>query len=56
MHSDAGFSIYEGWRLRGKVIHTMVRGRFVYRHEQRCAEAVGHGRYVARSVSRNAPR
>ena len=56
MHSDAGFSIYEGWRLRGKVIHTMVRGRFVYRHEQLCAEAVGHGRYIARSIPRNTPR
>jgi len=50
MHSDAGFSIYDGWRFKGKVIHSMVRGRFVYRDEQLCADAVGHGRYVRRSI------
>jgi hypothetical protein len=26
-----------------------VRGRFVYRDEQLCADAVGHGQYVRRS-------
>jgi hypothetical protein len=36
MHSDAGFSIYDGWQFTGKVIHSMVRGRFVYRDEQLC--------------------
>lgn len=51
MHSDAGFSIYDGWRFQGKVIHSMVRGRFVYRDEQLCADAVGHGKYVRRSIA-----
>jgi dihydroorotase (multifunctional complex type) len=51
MHSDAGFSIYDGWRFQGKVIHSMVRGRFVYRDEQLCGDAVGHGRYVRRSLA-----
>jgi dihydropyrimidinase len=51
MHSDAGFSIYDGWRFKGKVIHTMVRGRFVYRDEQLCADAVGHGQYIRRSIA-----
>jgi dihydroorotase-like cyclic amidohydrolase len=56
MHSDAGFSIYDGWRFKGRVIHSMVRGRFVYRDEQLCADAIGHGRYVRRSISPgNAP-
>lgn len=50
MHSDAGFSIYEGWHFKGKVIHSMVRGRFVYRDEQLCADAIGHGRYLRRSL------
>jgi dihydroorotase (multifunctional complex type) len=50
MHSDAGFSIYEGWQLKGKVIHSMVRGRFVYRDEQLCADAIGHGQYIKRSI------
>jgi dihydropyrimidinase len=49
MYSDAGFSIYDGWHFKGKVIHTMVRGRFAYRDEQLCADAVGHGRYIRRT-------
>jgi dihydroorotase-like cyclic amidohydrolase len=51
MHSDAGFSIYDGWPFKGKVIHTMVRGRFAYRDEQLCADVVGHGRYLRRTRS-----
>lgn len=50
MHSDAGFSIYDGWRFTGKVIHTMVRGRFVYRDEELCADAIGHGQYLRRRI------
>jgi dihydropyrimidinase len=55
MHSDAGFSIYDGWRFKGKVIHSMVRGRFVYREEQLCADAVGHGQYIRRSIAPQPP-
>jgi dihydropyrimidinase len=51
MHSDAGFSIYDGWHFKGKIIHSMVRGRFVYRDEQLCADAIGHGRYQRRSIA-----
>lgn len=51
MYSDAGFTIYDGWHFKGKVIHTMVRGRFAYRDEQLCANAVGHGRYIRRTRS-----
>jgi dihydroorotase-like cyclic amidohydrolase len=51
MHSDAGFSIYDGWQFRGKVIHTMVRGRFADRDEQLCGDAIGHGRYIRRSLA-----
>jgi dihydropyrimidinase len=55
MHSDAGFSIYDGWQFKGKVIHSMVRGRFVYRHEQLCADAIGHGQYIRRSIRPRVP-
>lgn len=51
MHSDAGFSIYDGWTFKGKVIHSMVRGHFAYRDERICDDAVGHGRYLRRSRS-----
>jgi dihydropyrimidinase len=50
MHSDAGFSIYDGWQFKGKVIHTMVRGCFAYRDEQLSADAIGHGQYIRRSL------
>jgi dihydroorotase (multifunctional complex type) len=56
MHSDAGFSIYEGWQFKGKVIHTMVRGRFVYRDGRLCADAIGHGQYIRRSLRPRLPR
>jgi dihydropyrimidinase len=49
MHSDAGFSIYDGWQFRGKVVHTMVRGRFVFRDEALCDDAIGFGQFVRRS-------
>jgi len=55
MHSDAGFTIYDGWRFRGKIIHSMVRGRFVYRDEQLCADAIGHGRYIRRRLGPHMP-
>ena len=49
MHSDAGFSIYDGWRFRGKVVHAMVRGRFASRDGVPCDDAIGHGRLLRRS-------
>jgi dihydroorotase-like cyclic amidohydrolase len=55
MHSDAGFSIYDGWQFKGKVIHTMVRGRFAYRDEQLCTDAIGHGRYIRRNIPPRLP-
>src|SRR6476619_4776740 len=55
MHSDAGFSIYDGWQFKGKVIHTMVRGRFAYRDERLCTDAIGHGRYIRRNIPPRLP-
>ncbi|GJD53138.1 Allantoinase [Methylobacterium crusticola] len=48
--SSAGYSLYEGWRLRGRVVHAAVRGRFVLRDGALQDDAVGHGRYVARRL------
>jgi dihydropyrimidinase len=48
MRSDAGFSIYEGWRFKGKVMHTLVRGRFAFRDGSLCDEALGSGRFLRR--------
>jgi len=50
VRSSAGYSIYEGRRFKGKVVHTLVRGRFVLRDGALIDGAVGTGRYVSRQL------
>ena len=54
IRSGAGYSIYEGWTLKGRVIHTLVRGRFVLREKELDDEAIGHGKFVRRVLSHDA--
>jgi dihydropyrimidinase len=42
--SSAGYSIYEGQRFKGRIRHTLVRGRAVLRDD------IGHGRYIRRRL------
>ncbi|MBV9811247.1 MAG: dihydroorotase family protein [Acetobacteraceae bacterium] len=49
--SSAGYSIYEGWRMRGRVVHTICRGRTVLENGALREDAVGTGRYVRRSLA-----
>lgn len=48
--SSAGYSIYEGWRLKGRVVHTIVRGHFALRDGVLNDQAVGLGRFQRRSL------
>lgn len=48
VRSSAGYSIYEGRRFKGKVAHTLVRGRFAVRDGELVDDAVGSGRYIRR--------
>ncbi|MFQ6111358.1 MAG: dihydroorotase family protein, partial [Nitrospinota bacterium] len=48
LFSHADYSLYEGWRLRGWPVLTMVRGRVVMRDGKVTGQA-GSGRYVPRS-------
>lgn len=48
--SAAGYSIYEGWRLRGAVRDTLVRGRAVLRDGELVEDARSTGRYVHRRL------
>jgi dihydropyrimidinase len=48
--SSAGYSIYDGWTLTGKVVHTIVRGKQVLKHGELVDAAVGHGRYLHRKL------
>jgi dihydropyrimidinase len=50
VRSSAGYSIYEGRRFKGKVVHTLVRGRFVLRDGALIDDAVGAGRYISRQL------
>ena len=50
VESAAGYSIYEGWRLKGRVVHTFVRGRAVMRDHVLDAGAVGKGQYLRRQL------
>ena len=49
-HSSAGYSIYAGWELTGRVVHSMVRGRTTLRDGDLAADAIGTGRYVRRQL------
>ncbi len=49
--SSAGYSIYEGWRFRGRVVHALVRGRIVLQDGAPDAAAIGWGRYVPRRLA-----
>jgi dihydroorotase-like cyclic amidohydrolase len=48
--TDAGYSIYDGWDLKGRVVHTIVRGRAVFTNGQLVENAIGTGSYLKRSL------
>ena len=48
--SSAGYSIYEGVPLRGRVRHTLVGGRFALRNNELVADAIGTGRFIPRQA------
>jgi dihydropyrimidinase/allantoinase len=50
LHSSAGYSIYEGVPLRGRVRHTLLGGKFVLRDHELVPDAVGTGRFISRHV------
>ena len=49
LRSSAGYSIYEGQRFKGRVVHTVLRGGFVLRDGVLLDDAIGQGRYLPRS-------
>jgi dihydroorotase-like cyclic amidohydrolase len=51
VHSSAGYSLYDGWQLRGRVVHTFVRGLSVVQDGQLVAARVGTGRYIKRILT-----
>ena len=51
LKSSAGYSIYEGVALRGRVRHTIAGGRFVLRDYEPVPQAVGAGRFISRRAA-----
>jgi dihydropyrimidinase len=52
--SSAGYSIYEGWEFQGQVVHTLVRGRPIFRDGAPVADSAGWGRYQRRRALKRA--
>ena len=50
LKSAAGYSIYEGMRITGRVVHTVLRGDFILRDGELVESAVGQGRYLPRTT------
>ncbi|NQW10964.1 MAG: dihydroorotase family protein [Alphaproteobacteria bacterium] len=48
--TDAGYSIYEGQEMACRVVHTLVRGRFVVRDGAVAASSEGTGRFMPRRL------
>ena len=49
--SSAGYSIYDGWKLKGRVVHTIVRGAFAMRDGALDDACIGRGRYIRRRLT-----
>lgn len=52
VHSGAGYSLYEGWRIECKIVHTLVRGVFAKKDGQ-VQNIAGHGRFLPRKLNGN---
>lgn len=51
LKSSAGYSLYEGQRFKGRVVHTVLRGDFILRDSALIEKAVGKGRYMPRHLA-----
>ena len=49
MHSQAGYTPYEGWSVRGRVATTILRGKVVMQ-DGRLMQSPGYGEYLPRAV------
>lgn len=52
VRSSAAYSIYDGWELRGSVVHTIVRGASVIENGELVEASRGTGRYIHRRLPR----
>ncbi len=50
LQSYSDYTIYDGWKLRGWPVMTIVRGNIIMEEGQVANEALGHGEFIARPV------
>jgi dihydropyrimidinase len=50
LQSYSDYTIYDGWKLRGWPVMTIVRGKIIMEEGQVANEALGHGEFVPRPV------
>jgi dihydropyrimidinase len=50
LQSYSDYTIYDGWKLRGWPVMTIVRGNIVMEEGQVAKEALGHGEFISRPV------
>ncbi len=50
LQSYSDYTIYDGWKLRGWPIMTIVRGNIIMENGEVANEALGHGEFVPRPV------
>ena len=48
LQSYSDYTIYDGWKLKGWPVMTMVRGRVIMEDGQISSDALGHGEFVPR--------
>jgi dihydropyrimidinase len=48
LQSYSDYTIYDGWKLRGWPVMTIVRGKMIMEDGQVANEALGHGEFIPR--------
>jgi dihydropyrimidinase len=51
LQSYSDYTIYDGWKLRGWPVMTIVRGNIIMEDGQVLNEALGHGEFISRPVA-----
>ena len=51
LQSYSDYTIYDGWKLRGWPVMTIVRGKIIMEDGRVASEALGHGEFVPRPVA-----
>jgi dihydropyrimidinase len=50
LQSYSDYTIYDGWKLRGWPVMTIVRGKIIMEDGQVDNQALGHGEFIPRPV------